>query len=474
MTAKPSSKSSIAVATLNVKYGHAAKKQFQLDQASTVLGRARGCDVELESVDISSVHCIITRGADGLVIRDLNSRSGTKVNGERIRNEVTLRDADLVQVGPFSFEVAVSTTATPAADLEAQLAAARQQMAKLETSRERIAEMALSLRRRLAVERAAHRAGPEGQASAEINEQIRNLADRQAELERREAQLQKTERALKSQSDEAVKQQESLRMQQESLRTQQESLRTQVEGHEKELAKFEADQRTFDRERDEAIQELTALQEHLEKRQEELTRQHARTEEEIRTAYQQLEKACGEGRDAAASPGKTDDAEAQRRKRELSSFAHYLRQYRRRLHERSTLIEAGEQELNKAWGGLLEAQDHLLDEQRRVAAAREEMERAPSPTSSESQVSQISALLDGLARLYAESRQLQDVELRALRQLCDRISANPEVTPAPGRFPSPLLGGNVTPVAPAQPRRGKLTERVNIAALLDRIGQAKS
>jgi pSer/pThr/pTyr-binding forkhead associated (FHA) protein len=467
MTAKPSSKSSIAVPTLNVTYGHAAKKQFQLDQASTVLGRARGCDVELESVDISSVHCVITRGAEGLVIRDLNSRSGTKVNGERIRNEVALRDTDLLQVGPFSFEVAAPARATPDADLEGQLAAIRQQMAKLETSRERIAEMAISLRRRLAAERSAHRAGPEGQASAEINEQMRHLADRQADLEQREIQLQKTERALRAQSEEAVKQQGS-------LRSQQESLRTQVEAHEQELAKFQADQRTFDRERDEAIQEVTALQDHLEKRQEELSHQHARAEEELRAAYQQLEKACAEGRDAAASPGKADDAEAQRRKRELSSFAHYLRQYRSRLQERSTAIEAGEKELNQAWGGLLEAQDHLLDEQRRLEAVREEMERAPSPTPAESEMGQISALLDGLARLYAESRQLQDAELRALRQLCDRISANPEVTPAPGRFPSPLLGGNVPPVAPAQPRRGKLTERVNIAALLDRIGQAKS
>lgn len=459
MTAK-SSKSDGAVPTLNVKYGHAAKKQFSLEQASTVLGRSRGCDVELESGDISSVHCVITRGADGLVIRDLNSRSGTKLNGERIRGAATLRDADVVQIGPFAFEVAAPKGTAPVADIQSTLDDMGKQMARLETSRERIAEMALSLRRRLAAERAARRAAPGGEASAEMNDAIRNLADRQADLEHREAQLQKTERALKAQRDDAVR--------------QQEVLHAQVEAHEQQVAKFEADQRSFDRDREEAIQELTSLQEHLEKRQEELTRQHAKADEEIKAAYQHLEKACVHGRAAAASPTADGNDETQRRKRELSSFAHYLRQYRQRLHERSTAIQSGEQELNQAWGGLLEAQDRLLDEQRRLAAVREELERQPTANPFDSQGVQITALLDGLARLYAESRQLQDAELRALRQAFERMNPNVEVTPAPGRFPSPLLGGEAKPVTPAPMRRGKLTERVNIAALLDRIADAKS
>ena len=106
MSAKPSSKPNLTAPSLNVKYGNAARKQFVLEQGSTVLGRSRGCDVELESGEISSVHCVITRGAEGLVIRDLNSRSGTKVNGERIRGAVTLHDTDVVQVGPFAFELA--------------------------------------------------------------------------------------------------------------------------------------------------------------------------------------------------------------------------------------------------------------------------------------------------------------------------------------------------------------------------------
>lgn len=458
MTAKPSNKSDAPAPSLNVKYGHAAKKQFSLEQASTVLGRSRGCDVELESADISSVHCVITRGAEGLLIRDLNSRCGTKVNGERIRGAVALRDSDVVQIGPFSFDVAASEGSAPVADLQLALVEARKQMVRLETSRERIAEMALSLRRRLAVERAARRLTPGGQASAEMDEAIKSLADRQADLEHREAQLQKTERALRMQRDDAVR--------------QQEVLHAQVEAHEQQIAKFEADQRAFDHDREEAIHELTTLQEHLEKRQQELTRQHAKADEEIKAAYQHLEKACAQGRSTAATPVGGDEGENHRRKRELSSFAHYLRQYRQRLHERTAAIQSGEKELNEAWGSLLEAQDHLLDEQRRLAAMRDQMERQSNPL--ELQGTQVAALLDGLARLYAESRQLQDAELRALRQAFERMHPNVEVTPAPGRFPSALLGGDIKSPAPAPMRRGKLTERVNIAALLDRIGQAKS
>jgi pSer/pThr/pTyr-binding forkhead associated (FHA) protein len=459
MTAKPSSKPDFAAPSLNVKYGNAARKQFLLDQGSTVMGRSRGCDVELESGEISSVHCVITRSSDGLVIRDLNSRSGTKVNGERIRAAVTLRDADVVQVGPFAFEVTMPRGTTPVADLETALADAKKQMARMETSRERIAEMALSLRKRLAVERAARRIAPGNEKSAEIEEAIRALADRQADLEHREAQLQKTERALKAQRDDAVR--------------QQDVLQAQVEAHEQQIAKFEADQRAFDQDREGAIQELSALQDHLEKRQEELTRQQAKTEEEIKAAYQQLEKACGQGRAAATTTPDADSGETQRRKCELSSFAHYLRQYRQRLHERSTAIQAGEKELNDAWGGLLEAQDRLLDEQRRLATVRENLDRQ-SVSPFDAQGAQIGALLDSLARLYAQSRQQQDAELRALRQAFERMSGNVDVTPAPVRCPSPLLGGDIKSVTPVGPRRGKLTERVNIAALLDRLGDAKS
>ena len=89
---------------LLVQHGNTAQKHRPLDRAAVTLGRARGCDIELDAPEVSSVHCIITRAADGLYIRDCNSRMGTRVNGERIK-EGYLHDTDILQVGPFSFQV---------------------------------------------------------------------------------------------------------------------------------------------------------------------------------------------------------------------------------------------------------------------------------------------------------------------------------------------------------------------------------
>src|SRR5438876_1200369 len=91
---------------LLVQHGNTAQKHRPLDRAGVTLGQARGCDIELDAPEVSSIHCIITRGPDGLFIRDCNSRMGTRVNGERIK-EGYLHDADILQVGPFSFQVYV-------------------------------------------------------------------------------------------------------------------------------------------------------------------------------------------------------------------------------------------------------------------------------------------------------------------------------------------------------------------------------
>jgi len=89
---------------LLVQHGNTAQKHRPVDRAAVALGQARGCDIELDAPEVSSIHCIITRGPDGLFIRDCNSRMGTRVNGERIK-EGYLHDSDVLQVGPFSFQV---------------------------------------------------------------------------------------------------------------------------------------------------------------------------------------------------------------------------------------------------------------------------------------------------------------------------------------------------------------------------------
>src|SRR5476649_119502 len=83
--------------------GNADKKPRSLDRDVTTIGRARGSDLCLEANEISTLHCVIYRSADGYRIRDCNSRCGTRINGESVKNG-TLHDADIVNLGPISFE----------------------------------------------------------------------------------------------------------------------------------------------------------------------------------------------------------------------------------------------------------------------------------------------------------------------------------------------------------------------------------
>lgn len=65
------------------------------------LGRESSCQLVLASKQVSRRHCEVHATADGLVIRDLNSANGTKVNGTRIppQQDVPLKRGDRVEVG---------------------------------------------------------------------------------------------------------------------------------------------------------------------------------------------------------------------------------------------------------------------------------------------------------------------------------------------------------------------------------------
>src|SRR5207244_9346286 len=89
---------------LLVQHGNTAQKQRPIDRAAITLGQARGCDIELDAPEVSSIHCVITRGPDGLFIRDCNSRMGTRITGGRVKASY-LHDTDILQVGPSSLQV---------------------------------------------------------------------------------------------------------------------------------------------------------------------------------------------------------------------------------------------------------------------------------------------------------------------------------------------------------------------------------
>lgn len=65
------------------------------------MGREASCQLVLASKQVSRKHCEVRLTADGLVIRDLNSANGTKVNGARIppQQDVPLKRGDRVEIG---------------------------------------------------------------------------------------------------------------------------------------------------------------------------------------------------------------------------------------------------------------------------------------------------------------------------------------------------------------------------------------
>ncbi len=128
--------------SLILVHGTTARCNRLLDQDALLIGRARGCDLGLDAPDISHAHCVISRQPDGFRIRDLGSRAGTRVNGNKIREE-RLTDGDLLQIGPFSFRVHLpgAAPARPAAD--------ERLIQRLQRSRKNLVRQALRLRQAL-------------------------------------------------------------------------------------------------------------------------------------------------------------------------------------------------------------------------------------------------------------------------------------------------------------------------------------
>jgi diguanylate cyclase (GGDEF)-like protein len=96
IAAKPASPRNRAI--LTVLTGSASGRMFKL-RASMTIGRSPACEIRLEDDGISRSHARVRCEDDQATIEDLQSRNGTFVNGERIREIVKVIDGDKIQVG---------------------------------------------------------------------------------------------------------------------------------------------------------------------------------------------------------------------------------------------------------------------------------------------------------------------------------------------------------------------------------------
>ena len=77
-----------------------------LDKPVLLVGRHEECDIQLNSRKISRKHCIIALVGESLIVRDLGSTNGIRVNGVRVENGA-LRTGDELTIGNFRYQVHV-------------------------------------------------------------------------------------------------------------------------------------------------------------------------------------------------------------------------------------------------------------------------------------------------------------------------------------------------------------------------------
>ena len=82
------------------------------------VGRDPGCDLSDADPRLSRKHAEFLATADGLVIRDLDSRNGIRVNGRRVR-EATLTPGDLVEIAHLAVRFLDDNAADPAGAAQA-------------------------------------------------------------------------------------------------------------------------------------------------------------------------------------------------------------------------------------------------------------------------------------------------------------------------------------------------------------------
>ncbi len=87
------------------------ESSFPLTRDSYTLGRHRNNDIVINDAKVSGFHARIDRSPDGFVLVDLNSRNGSFVNGDRIKQQ-TLDTGDELRLGAVRIAYKIDYTST--------------------------------------------------------------------------------------------------------------------------------------------------------------------------------------------------------------------------------------------------------------------------------------------------------------------------------------------------------------------------
>ncbi len=83
---------------LILREGQAPLRQWVIEKPEALLGRSEECDIVLPARAVSRHHAQIVQTDGGYILRDLDSKNGTFVNGQEVEGDYPLQDGDEIQI----------------------------------------------------------------------------------------------------------------------------------------------------------------------------------------------------------------------------------------------------------------------------------------------------------------------------------------------------------------------------------------
>jgi len=104
---------------LILQEGQAPRRQWVIGKSEVLLGRSEGCDIVLSARAVSRRHAQIMHTDAGYILRDLNSKNGTFVNGQQVEGDCHMRDGDEIEIALAVRLLFVGAEATAPLDVTA-------------------------------------------------------------------------------------------------------------------------------------------------------------------------------------------------------------------------------------------------------------------------------------------------------------------------------------------------------------------